>query len=303
MTTSAWWESVPLHEALLVCAGQHASAAYEVQGKDDPREASFAAARASIHAGAAVELLAKSLLAKEHPALIMEKPADAVPAKRHPLELARTADAGALQRMLCRHLKLGKEVEDLGAGILNDRNNAAPVGLSTHGLAGNVDRLGLWIHFVQDASGLVSTDWLSSKAAREQERRFNAFVLELHEKLVAAKRVFEKRRSDRQKASKDFEDWAARLERELAESAHNEIGPDFDNEQECPACARTGRTWGVIHDIEYEYEGPGEYSQNVIWSSYFKCPVCTLELNDPESTAVFSPGWSDLRIRFESLAS
>lgn len=304
MTISTnWWESVPLHEALMICAGQHASAAYEIQDEDDPRASSFAAARASIHAGAVVELLAKSLLAKEHPALIMEKPADAVPAKKHPLQLDKTADAGPLQRLLCKHLNLDKEVEDLGGRVLSDRNYAAHVGLSNRGLAENVNLLGLWIHFVQEASGLAGEDWLSKKAAREQETRFNAFVLELHEKLLAATRVFEQRRSARQKASQDFNEWAAQLERELAESAPNEIGPDFDNEQECPACARMGHTWGVIDDVEYEYEGPGEYSQNVIWSTYFKCPVCKLELNDAESAAVFSHGWVDLRARFEPLAS
>ncbi len=301
MTTSAWWESVPLHEALLICAGQHASAAYGIEGDPEPRAASFAAARASIHAGAAVELLSKSLLAKEHPALILEKAADAVPPKRHVLELDKTAGAGPLQRLLCRHLGLNKTTEELGAGLLNDRNNAAHIGLSARGLIENVDRLGLWIHFVQAAAGLSSTDWLSATAAREQERRFNAFVLSLHEKLVAARQVFESRRRDREKATKDFEEWAAQLEREFMQAAPNEVGPDFGSEQECPACSRTGYTWGVVDDVEYEYEGPGEYSQNVIWSTYFKCPICKLELNDPESAVVLSDEWSDLRSRFDPL--
>lgn len=302
MTMSNWWESVSLHEALLVCAGQHASAAYEIADSDDPRAASFAAARASIHAGAAVELLAKSLLAREHPALIMRDPADALPAKKHPLELTNTADAAPLQRLLCRHLELDKKVNDLGAGILNDRNYAAHVGLSARTLAENVDRLGLWVHFVQQASGLVGADWLSHDAAIEQDRRFSEFVLQLHEKARAAMRLFENKRKERQKSHKDFEIWAARLERKLAESAPHEIGPDFDNPQACPACPRTGHAWGVI-DVEFEYEGPGEYSQNVSVSTYFECAVCELQLNDAESAMIFSPDWSELKSRFQPIAT
>lgn len=300
MTTSRWWESVPLHDALLICAGQHASAAYEVEESDDPRTASFAAARASIHAGAAVELLSKSLLAREHPALIMRDPADAVPAKKHPLELANTADAAPLQSLLCRYLELDKKVKDLGASILNDRNFAVHVGLSTRSLAENVDRLGLWVHFVQEASGLIGGDWLSAGAAIEQERRFNVFVMALHEKARAALRLFEKKRKDRQKSSQDFETWATSLERELAESAPYETGPDFDDEQVCPACSRMGHSWGVIN-VEFEYEGPEEYSQNVSMSTFFRCAVCELELEDAEAAVIFSPEWSNLEARFETI--
>jgi hypothetical protein len=303
MTSQTWWESLPLHETLLICAGQHASAAYEILHENEPRAASFAAVRAGIHAGAAVELLSKSLLAKEHLALIMEKPSDAVPPKNHPLELSKTADASPLQRLLCSHLNLDKKVEDLGAQILSNRNYAAHAGLATQGLTEVVDRLGLWIHFVQDASGLLATNWLSDYAARTQERRFNAFALALHEKLLGAKIVFERRRHSRQKGSKDFEQWAEQLEHKLAESAGHEIGPDVDYEETCPACARTGRMWGVIDDVEYEYEGPGEYSQNVVLSTYFRCPVCTLELDDTETAAVFNPGWVDFSARFERAAT
>lgn len=298
---SNWWEFVPLHEALLACAGQHASAAYEITGCKDPRADSFAAARASIHAGAAVELLAKSLLAREHPALIMKDPADAVPPKRHPLELTNTADAATLQSLLCRHLQLETKVKDLGAGILNDRNFAVHVGLSTRTVTENVDRLGLWIYFVQEASGLTGADWLSPEAAIEQERRFNAFVLNLYEKTTAARRLFRKKRADRQKASKDFEAWATGLERERAESASLEIGPDFDDAQECPSCPRMGHAWGVV-DIEFEYEGPGEYSENALVRTFFECAVCELQLNDAESAVIFSPEWKDLEARLETIS-
>ena len=69
-----WWTTVALHEALLICAGQHVSAAYEAEGEakakfGDAKAVSFAAAKASQHAGAVVEMLSKSFLAKEHPAV------------------------------------------------------------------------------------------------------------------------------------------------------------------------------------------------------------------------------------------
>lgn len=291
MTDQEWWKLLPLHETLLTCAGQHASAAYELTDAGTSREATFAAARASIHAGAAVELLSKSILAKEHPALIMRNPVDAVPANKHVLELSRTADAAQLQIALSRHLKLGEKVEAFGTRILSDRNLAAHVGLSRNSLIQNVNRLGLWIHFVQQASGLKAIDWLSPAAAGEQERRYNAFILELHRKLASARTIHDNKRRVRQKSHGDFEEWATSLERELAESAPHEIGPDFDEQRTCPACSRTGHLWGVV-DVEYRrLDEPAEYSSV---SLFFRCAVCGLQLGSDETAVVLSPGWNDI---------
>lgn len=291
MTHPEWWELVPLHETLLTCAGQHASAAYELIDGGTPREATFAAARASIHAGAAVELLTKSILAKEHPALIMRDPVDAVRANGHVLELPRTADAAHLQIALSRYLTLGAKVEAFGMGILNDRNLAAHVGLSKNSLKQNVNRLGLWIHFIQEASGLQATDWLTPAAASAQEGRYNAFILELHRKLVSARTVYDNKRRVRRKSHGDFEEWAASLERELAESAPYEIGPDFDEQQACPACSRTGHMWGVV-DLRYGgLDEPAEYASV---SLFFRCAVCELQLGSDETAVIFSPDWNDV---------
>lgn len=125
----AWWTKVALHEALLICAGQHVTAAYEAEAEakakaGDVRAVSFAAVKASQHAGAVVELLAKSLLAKEHPALILSDVADAIPSPQHPLELKRTSEAARLLTLLRIHLGLDPKIETLGGSILQDRNYA-----------------------------------------------------------------------------------------------------------------------------------------------------------------------------------
>jgi len=299
----AWWDLLPINESFLISAAQHTAAAYSVSESEEERAASFAAARAALHAGAAVELLSKSLLAKEHLALIMEKPGDAIPAKTTPLQLSKTADAGVLQRLLCQHLSLDSRVSVLGASILSERNNAAHVGITGKTLSEIVDRLGLWIHFVQEAAQLQGTEWLPPEISAKQERRFNAFAYGLHQKMSKARGVFTARKLARERKSGDFEEWATQLEAELAASAPEEVGPDFDEAEKCPACGRKGRLWGVIDDVEYEYEGPGEYSQNVVWSAYFQCPVCELGLDDDEYTAVSNPGWSEIRTRFNLLES
>jgi hypothetical protein len=37
-------------------------------------------------------------------------------------------------------------------------------------------------------------------------------------------------------------------------------------------------------------------------STFFKCAVCELQLNDAESAVIFSPEWSDLKARFETIS-
>ncbi|NYE93878.1 hypothetical protein FHU41_000099 [Psychromicrobium silvestre] len=300
-----WRVSLPLHEALQVFAGQHASAIYELNDASATPEAeSFVAACASQHAGAAIELLSKSILAREHPALILQNLPDALPRPVTVNDLVgkRTSDANELYALAARHLSLDKRIVNLGKSILRDRNQAVHLGYSDHDLGEILDRISLWIYYLQESSGLKESDWLSSSASAAQYSRFNAFTVGIREAITDARAKFERMKSaiidahQKDVSRLSFSKW--RQDREQSKLELHELG-DLIAEV-CPACESQAQIVAMIDDVEYEYEGPDEVSTNVFYSFAFECPVCELEFDDTEVTFVFKDGQSlaELQDRF-----
>ncbi|MDR3069213.1 MAG: hypothetical protein LBU50_06900 [Cellulomonas sp.] len=290
-----WYLTIPLHEALLIRAGQHVAEVYRVQRRStDAREDSFSDTKVSQHAGAAVELLSKALLAREHIAFILKNVDEALPGPRRsehqhgPLGLGNTIDASIAVKRLALNIDLSDAITQIGLSILRGRNSAVHVGFALTSRNETADLLGVWVHYVQEKSELSSADWLPPETERLQGARFTQFTVELLRKINEAKGLFDKRVRDMSKNGSDVEEGLARIECKPDGSGHEEYSSKCE---ECPACGRAGLLSTDVEDVEYEYEGPGEYSINPVFSSSFRCQVCCLELDDSQTAVVFDPTW------------
>ncbi|RDV46876.1 hypothetical protein DOE76_02270 [Leifsonia sp. ku-ls] len=213
------------------------------------------------HAGACVELVSKSVLARSHPFLLREQKEWVMNGKALASTVAewrneRTLNAGHALSAACTIL--GVRLRASAAEILKDRNAAAHLGFPPADPAGLIEKVALWLFELQSLEVTLG-EQITSELANSVTHR-HAWTAA---RLASAKKSFIEEPSAERRA------WAA------DPSVHS----DGERPVRCPACEHTATEFTFV-DVEVEYAGPGEYTTSPIFDLLLRCPYCGLELND-----------------------
>jgi hypothetical protein len=256
---------------------------------------------AAIHAGAAVELMAKAILATADQRLLLDKidghsllidmliKSEAVVAQQASAKrdvartVSKTLSAGrALELSIRLHPSLGAHLA-AGQRALAARNAAA------HSAEITVDALQAQVTSASDfvlacvaSLGKSSGEFLGTELV---DRVKHEVAKRSEDLVVTAQRLVDE-------SHRRYEDFIAKLVegndqdvlRQLAKQGASH--GDHAERYGCPACSNMGwLMWNV--DIEVEYEGPGEYSTSASMDFIgFACPFCFLELDAEQSDAI-----------------
>lgn len=262
---------------LVRASSAHAVRALELEVDTAPEAPMFAA----IHAGSAIELLAKAILARRNPLLLTVgqkhemKHADAILGRVNAHD-ARTLDA-ALAKNVCGAFQ-GAVLANIDT-LLRHRNSAAHMGLmaradlaealnamraaAEQGIAHlDVSRDRYWRNYAAAVAGALD------ERGTEVERAARSLIATHRAKLESVGLSHDEIRLRERRPGSFFN-------RSEVEAPH-----------QCPACKHEARLgWSI--DVDVEYEGPGEYTtSHFVVSDGLWCPVCGLSLDAEQCEAM-----------------
>lgn len=279
-----------LSEHLYRVARHHALTAMSTRETTDEFEMLDAAA----HAGAAVELICKAIIARVEPILLTDKPTgngsllDVITHLRPVPNMQRSekrfisVGAGVALGMACKlspecfaHRKAAEDAQEIRNDALHmGFVDGAKVGVAIEAMA----------TFVTAAAGLLGRTpdrFWGSAYVHEAE----SAVLTRHEREKAA--ADEKIASARGTYNLGLGGVEASIRAPLIKAAEA-IGPFADDswQVDCPACEQ--RAW-LAWDVDAEYERDGDGGYNLVGGARLlglECRVCGLQLTAPEVRAV-----------------
>lgn len=243
--------------------------ALEVLSCDHATSDQFALLVAAEHAGACVELSSKSVLADQHPTLVLDsrlKPEHwelVMDESRVPHDLIeiRTLDASVAAIKAC--LLLGVDATKHASHLLAGRNAAVHMGVGPMDIVDTIGHLTSWLRALIEAGVELPSEILLKQESSLEEVRNRA-----HLRLTMAKL------HTRDEPDPDL----------LATFA--ELEEHYDNVDDivCPACGRGARLFQTLVEVERYYSG-GDELLDPVWEWDIRCPYCRLELGDAEIEA------------------
>lgn len=250
---------------------------------------------AAVHAGAAVELMAKAILVHVDPRLLFDDRdghhvlidllvergvASAQPHSYRGKKTVGAAKAVVLSARVCEQVRPHVGAAQQALEARNDAAHAAAIDDSRI-----ADQVTAGIDFVLAGVDSIARDraaFVGAEVAEQVERE----VAQRNATLVSAAQRKVKRARER------YEALTARLPGGGSAEVLTELANrtphagDVTENYDCPACGNSGwLMWDV--EIDSEYEGPGEYSNNAyLLFLGFECFFCSLQLNHVESDAI-----------------
>lgn len=247
---------------------------------------------AAVHAGAAVELMAKAILVHVDPRLLFDEreghhvlidmlvrsgEATAEPHRYGRKRTLAAMQAVSLAARICDHVRPHVAA---AREALEARNHAAHAAwvdetkVADQVIAGSDFVLAGVESFARSRSAFLGAE-VAVKVGQEVAERNAALSA------VAKRKI--------QSAQLGYQDLVARLPNGRDDSVLVELGKrtpihgDHTERYPCPACANDGwLLWDV--EVDFEYEGPDEYSTNAYLIFLgFECFYCGLQLNHVES--------------------
>ena len=250
---------------------------------------------AAVHAGAAVELMAKAILVHVDPRLLLDDreghhvlidllvERGAVTAQPHGYRSRRTVSATKAVTLAARvceqvgpHIGAARQALDARnqaahAAVINEARLPDQVTAGSDFVLAGVDS------FARSPEAFLGAD-VAEQVEREVAERNAALSLAAQRKV--------KRAHDR------YEGLVARLPEGEGDEVFTELGNrtpihgDHTERCDCPACGNAGwLIWDV--EVDFEPEGPDEYTTNAyLLFLGFECFYCGLQLNHVESEAV-----------------
>ncbi|WP_157465700.1 hypothetical protein [Cellulomonas sp. Leaf395] len=283
-----------LAEHLLAVGSHHARIAVRDAGVGD----GLVQLDAAIHAGGAIEMVAKAAIAEFEPLLLSSgsinkgELLDALAALKdvgiRATRMLRTIDASVAVDMVGRiHPSCAVQAK-AASQVLDVRNAAVHMGTVDPGhLAAAVGAMAAYINAILDAQSLdPELFWQeeASEARRLQEARSRRLKRIAEYRIGIAKQVFDLK----------VETWGEE-HREGYIQGLERVRPTFDEtlDVDCPACGRSA-VLGWTADIEVERDSDGDYYAAVGGMDFegLRCPVCDLSLDADEAQATgFDGTW------------
>lgn len=248
----------------------------------------------AIHAGAAVELIAKAVIARVDAALVLEAEdarqklidkyieSGLIEGKqvkeRSPRSISASNAVG-----LARKVVVELKAHDAGARqALDMRNSAAHAAeLESEHLESRVLAASEYVLLAMEYLGASPQVVFGNERYEQLRAQIVRSTTALH--IAAEQKVDSARQS--------YRTWVVdvsptNLPQALRRRDHGPQHGDVSDRLECPACENCGWSyWNV--EVDVEYEGPGEHSvEPFLRFTGFQCPFCLLELNDEEWEAL-----------------
>ncbi|NHE67787.1 hypothetical protein G9U53_26125 [Rhodococcus sp. D-46] len=274
-----------LPDHLLKISNYHALAAISESNSTDARRW----LNSAVHAGSAIEILAKFLLAKENPTLILDMKKASDVSLLHTIgrsDVGDTDDAMNLQtrgpdscfKLIAAIWGSTKVKEGCARRVLNARNAAVHLGLLDR--AQLQDALVEFADVMTEMLRLAGLDesgfWKSSRAVVDQLSSARSLHIRLKIKLAESERYAV--------TLGPVDEEAVRLDlrRATDPAVVEEMMPNSSviMRMRCPVCTRVGRTYYSTSESapEEDFDGP-LMVQTVASPVGFRCVTCNLELN------------------------